>query len=176
MVPTDCGRSEKRAMPAADVDCTTETPGPLARTCAPATGLPPLVTLTLNTVRVVESSIRPGAPLMVLQTVGGVNGAVAGALTVTVACALLFAVFVSGELVLTVAVFTIVPGVVARTSTWIEADAPAARLPSEHSTGPVPEQLPVEGTAEMNVMPEGRSSATTTSAAVAGPAFETLSV
>ena len=62
---------------------------------------------------------------------------------VTVAVAVLFARFVSGVAAVTVAVFDVTPSVggIVNVSSTV-ADAPDARVPSEHVTVVAPAQLP----------------------------------
>jgi hypothetical protein len=98
--------------------------------------------------------------------------------TVVVAVALLFAVFGSEVVELTVAVFESGPAVVGVTLIVIDADAPLAREGSEQvSAGGMPEH--VHGSVEDSsptVTPAGSVSVSVTAAAASGPAFATVIV
>ena len=90
---------------------------------------------------------------------------------------LLFAAFVSGFDVVTVAVFWTLPGVGGSVSTSeIVADPPLATVPRAQVTVVVPLQLPWLGVADVNVVPGGMTSVTETPAADAGPALVTTMV
>ena len=105
--------------------------------------------------------------------VGGVTGAV----TTVCACAVLSAVFVSGVVVDTVAMFVFVPVVLTVALIVIVAAAPAARLEIvQSSASAVVVQLPADAVADRKVTLAGAASATFTFAAVLGPALETTSV
>lgn len=89
--------------------------------------------------------------------------------TLAVWLPVLFAGFGSAVLALTVAVFVIVPWVVAVTTSVTVVLAPLAKLPKMQLIVAVPEQLPWSGVAETNVTPVGNTSVNTTPEASAGP-------
>ncbi len=97
--------------------------------------------------------------------------------TMTVALLVLSAGFVSVFAMLTVAVFVTTAGFagMVRTSV-IVAEPPGTSDPIVHVTVDVPEHDPCVGVAELNVVPDGRTSATTVLMASTGPLFVTRSV
>ena len=112
-----------------------------------------------------------GEPVFVIDTS-------ADCVTVVVAVALLFPVFGSVGLPLTLAVFDSVPDVAVTEATIVTvAEAPFASVPTEQVTVPFfCEQLPCVELAEVNDSPDGRGSLTVTPVAWAGPPFVTLTV
>jgi hypothetical protein len=97
--------------------------------------------------------------------------------TMTVALLVLFAGSVSVFAMLTVAVFVTIAGFIGivRTSV-IDAEPPGTSVPIVHVTVDVPEHDPCVGVAELNVVPNGRTSVTTVFTASTGPLFVTRSV
>jgi hypothetical protein len=104
------------------------------------------------------------------QIAGGLNGP----RITTVACAWLFAVFVSGDVVLTVATFVAVPGERASATTVIDREMPGPSVPSAQSTTAPP--LHAGSFTETKVSWEGIGSTSTTAAAGPEPSFVTISV
>ena len=97
--------------------------------------------------------------------------------TLMVAVLLLFAGFVSRFKVVTVAVFCRLPVVDASISTSeIVTAPPLAIVPSAQVIVDTPLQFPVVAVADVNVVPGGMTSVTTTPFADAGPALVTTMV
>jgi hypothetical protein len=85
------------------------------------------------------------------NTGGGTNGAV----TCTVAVALLLPVFVSGLLPLTVTVFVCAPAALGVVTSVIVTDSPAAIVPMVQLRIGPPVQVPLLGVADTNAFPAG---------------------
>jgi hypothetical protein len=99
----------------------------------------------------------------------------ARAVAVMVYVEVLFARFESRVSEATVAVFATVPAELGPLTTSVIAAEPrAAIMPREQLTVLVPEQVPVDGVAETNVVPAGRMSPAITFTAGLGPKFVTV--
>jgi hypothetical protein len=101
---------------------------------------------------------------------------VGGAITAVSAVALLLPMLGSAVDALAVAVFEIDPAAVAFTTRVMVAEPLLASVPRAQVTVVVPLQVPTDGVAETNVVPEGRVSLTLARVAALGPAFETVMV
>jgi hypothetical protein len=128
-------------------------------------GVPPVAT------RLKELYATPAwaAPSGQVTVGGGV------AVTVKVVEEVLLARFGSGVGEETMAVLATVPDELGlKTTSWTVAKPPAAMVPREQLTVPVPEQDPAgDAVADTNVVPAGRMSATVTLCARLGPALVT---
>jgi hypothetical protein len=100
---------------------------------------------------------------------GGLKTPRGGAFTTTCALAVLFAVFDSGSLATTVAVFVSVPAVVAVVTSVIVTVPPLRIVPSWQVISAPPAHVPCVVETDTKVVPAGSGSARLTPVAVSGP-------
>lgn len=132
----------------------------------------PLFVTVIEYVRVPLTDTGSGESVFVIDR----SAWFAGAFTVVVPGALLFAVFGSVSFAVTLAVLLNVPAAVGVTTIVTVALAPLINVPRVHETVVVPVQLPCVVDDETNVAPAGNGSVITTLVAELGPLLVTVIV